>query len=100
MKELNDHIEKIQQLCLLHHVKSLYAFGSVLQDTLKQSSDIDMIVEFQPLELKLYANNYYGLKFSLQEILKRPVDLLENQAIKNPYFRKEIEKKKQPVYVA
>jgi predicted nucleotidyltransferase len=100
MKEINNHIEEIQKLCLQHHVKALYAFGSVLQDRLNQSSDIDMIVEFQPLELKSYANNYYNLKFSLQQILDRPVDLLENQAIKNPYFRKEIEKKKQPVYVA
>ena len=100
MKEINNHIIEIQKLCLQHHVRSLYAFGSVLQDGLKESSDIDMIVEFQPLELKHYANNYYQLKFSLQQVLNRPVDLLENQAIKNPYFRKEIEKKKQPVYVA
>lgn len=100
MKEISNHIKEIQELCLRHQVKALYAFGSVLQNNLKQSSDIDLIVEFQPLELKLYANNYYNLKFPLQQILDRPVDLLENQAIKNPYFRKEIEKKKQPVYVA
>lgn len=100
MKEISKHIKEIQALCLRHQVKALYAFGSVLQDNLKQSSDIDLIVEFQPVELKLYANNYYNLKFSLQLVLDRRVDLLENQAIKNPYFRKEIEKKKQPVYVA
>ena len=100
MKEINKHIEVIQKLCTQHHVKSLYAFGSALQETLKQSSDIDMIVEFQPLDLKFYADNYYNLKFSLQQIFGRPVDLLENQAIRNPYFRQEIEKKKRPVYVA
>ncbi len=100
MKEINKYIDTIQKLCLKHHVKSLYAFGSVLQDTFDQFSDIDMIVEFQPLELKLYAGNYYDLKFSLQQILHRAVDLLENQAIKNPYLRKEIETKKQLVYVA
>jgi predicted nucleotidyltransferase len=100
MKEINKHIEAIEKLCAQHHVKSLYAFGSALQDTLKQSSDIDMIVEFKPLDLKFYADNYYHLKFSLQEVFNRPVDLLENQAIRNPYFRNEVEKKKQPVYVA
>ena len=100
MKEIVYQIKEIQELCKRHQVKVLYAFGSVLQNNLKQSSDIDLIVEFKPVELKLYANNYYNLKFSLQQVLDRPVDLLENQAIKNPYFRKEIEKKKQPVYVA
>jgi predicted nucleotidyltransferase len=37
-----------------------------------------------------YADNYFDFKFSLQEIFKRPVDLLEEKAIKNPYFRQNV----------
>jgi uncharacterized protein len=100
MEEINKHIETIERLCKRHHVKSLYVFGSAASDTLNKESDIDLIVEFNPADLKKYADNYYTLKFALQQVFNRRVDLLENQAIKNPYFIKEIEKRKQPVYVA
>jgi predicted nucleotidyltransferase len=45
-----------------------------------------------------YADNYFDLKFSLQEILKRPVDLLEEKAIKNPYFKQVLNESKELVY--
>ena len=48
--------------------------------------------------MKDYADNYFDFKFSLQDILNRPVDLLEEQAIKNPYFKEELNKKKVIVY--
>jgi predicted nucleotidyltransferase len=44
--------------------------------------------------VKEYGDNYFDFKFSLQDILNRPVDLLEDQAIKNPCFKKELFKKK------
>ena len=45
-----------------------------------------------------YADNYFDLKFSLENIFKRSVDLLEEKAIKNPYFKKVVEEKKQLIY--
>jgi hypothetical protein len=79
-------------------VKSLYAFGSVLTDQFTQASDIDLIVDFYNIDVSEYADNYFGLKFSLEGILKRPIDLLEEKAIKNPYFRMAICQKRQLVY--
>jgi hypothetical protein len=38
------------------------------------------------------------LKFSLEDILKRPIDLLEEKAIKNPYFREDIDQKRKLIY--
>ena len=46
-----------------------------------------MIVDLPGIEVEDYADNYFDFKFSLKDILKRPVDLLEEKAIKNPYFR-------------
>ena len=46
------------------------------------------------ISVKEYGDNYFDFKFSLQDILNRPVDLLEDQAIKNPCFKKELFKKK------
>ncbi|WPO77601.1 hypothetical protein [Flavobacterium sp. KACC 22761] len=45
-----------------------------------------------------YADNYFDFKFSLEEIFKRPIDLLEEKAIKNPYFKENLNKQKQLIY--
>lgn len=76
----------------------MYAFGSVLTDKFSDESDIDLIVDFNPIQLLDYADNYFDLKFSLEDALNRRVDLLEAKAIKNPYFIKAIEKNKQLIY--
>jgi uncharacterized protein len=59
---------------------------------------VDLIVNFIQIPVLEYADNYFDLKFSLENVLKRPVDLLEEKAIKNPYFRRSVEEKKQLVY--
>jgi len=82
----------------MHKVKSLYAFGSVLTDHFNSESDIDLIVDFANIDVEDYADNYFDLKFSLQEIFKRPLDLLEEKAIKNPYFKQPVSKQRQLVY--
>ncbi|MGB4776210.1 MAG: nucleotidyltransferase domain-containing protein [Daejeonella sp.] len=98
MNILENHTSAISKLCEAHKVKTLYAFGSLLTEKFNNESDIDLIVEFEPLDVLDYADNYFDLKFALQEILKRPVDLLEDKAIKNPYFRKTINQQRQLVY--
>ena len=95
MIKLLPHTKDISKLCETHKVKSLYAFGSVLSDKFNDESDIDLIVNFSDVQLLDYADNYFDLKFSLENIFKRSVDLLEEKAIKNPYFKKVVEEKKQ-----
>lgn len=73
-------------------------FGSVLTENFNSDSDIDFLVEFFPVNSKEYADNYYDLKFSLERVLNRKIDLLEETAIKNPYFLQSIQNKKQIVY--
>ncbi len=98
MNRLEKYKAAIIKLCKTHKVKSLYAFGSVLTDNFDSKSDIDLIVDFANLEVEDYADNYFDLKFSLQEIFKRPVDLLEEKAIKNPYFLQNVNQQRQHVY--
>lgn len=82
----------------MHKVKSLYAFGSVLTDRFNKESDIDLIVDFSNIAVEEYADNYFDFKFALQDMLKRPIDLLEEKAIKNPYFIQSIHQQRQLVY--
>ena len=98
MKRLETYTKDISKLCEAHNVKSLYAFGSVLNDSFNKESDIDLIVDFSNVKVEDYADNYFDFKFSLQDILKRPIDLLEEKEIKNPYFRQSINQKRQLVY--
>lgn len=98
MSVLENYNKDILALCKTHKVKSLYAFGSVLTDKFNKESDIDLIVDFENLSVLDYGDNYYNLKFSLETILKRSIDLLEEKAVKNPYLRKTLDKNKVLIY--
>jgi predicted nucleotidyltransferase len=98
MSILDQYSDGIHQLCVRHKVKSLYAFGSVLSEKFNSGSDIDLIVDFDPIDVAHYADNYFDLKFSLQDMLHRPVDLLEEKALKNPYFKQVINQNRKLVY--
>lgn len=92
------HIDKIKTLCNKHKVSKLFVFGSVLTDKFNKSSDIDLLVDFSGVSAYDYADNYFDLKSSLEKLFKRPVDLLEDKAIKNPYLRESIDSSKQLIY--
>ncbi|MFY8212902.1 MAG: nucleotidyltransferase family protein [Flavobacterium sp.] len=98
MNLISQHIDEINTLCKSHKVKSLYAFGSVLTDQFTDQSDIDLIVDFSDIQLLDYSDNYFDLKFALEDTFNRSVDLIEDKAIKNPYFKKAIEKNKALIY--
>jgi predicted nucleotidyltransferase len=98
MNTLTTHKNEINALCANHKVRSLYAFGSVLTPQFNTQSDIDLLVDFNDVDLNDYADNYFDFKFSLQKIFNRPIDLVEAQAIKNPYFKQVVNQTKQLVY--
>jgi len=98
VKELKDHIDQINRLCNTHNVRSLFAFGSVVSDKLKPESDIDLIVDIDSEDPIDYSDNYFALKFQLEDIFNRPIDLLEAKALKNPFLKKQIDNTKVLVY--
>lgn len=97
---LDRYKKDIDRLCLENKVKYLYVFGSVLTDDFNDKSDIDLVVDISSNDPLDYANNYFNLKFSLQDLLNRPIDLLENKAIRNPYIRDNIDRSKTLIYGA
>jgi predicted nucleotidyltransferase len=98
MNIVEKQMDKVGLLCSKHKVKSLYLFGSALTGRFSDKSDVDMLVEFKRMPLKMYADNYFDLKYALQDIFNRNVDLLENKAIKNPFLRRSIDRSKQLIY--
>jgi len=98
MSIIDKDMDKISDLCNKHKVAKLFVFGSILTGNYNKSSDIDFIVDFRNVGLYEYADNYFDLKTSLEKLLNRQVDLLEDKAIKNPYLRKSIDSSKQLIY--
>ena len=95
---ITDSVDKIVALCERHRVLSLYVFGSVLTPSFNANSDIDFLVHFNTAEIADYVTNYFSLKHSLESELGRPVDLVEDQSIRNPIFRHNVDKTKVPLY--
>ncbi|MBK8807570.1 MAG: nucleotidyltransferase domain-containing protein [Bacteroidales bacterium] len=95
---LDNYTNNLIKLCQQNSVMSLYVFGSVLTDRFNEQSDIDLIVDIDSSDPLEYADNYFNLKFALQDLLKRPIDLLENKAIKNPFIRSNIDSSKYLIY--
>ena len=83
---LDIYTDQINRLCESHKVRHLFAFGSVLNDEFTKESDVDLVVDFNVNDPIDYAENYFTLKFSLEDLLKRPIDLLEHKALKNRYL--------------
>ncbi len=98
MNIIDEHIKDITNICQAHKVKHLYAFGSALHENYNEDSDVDLIVSFEPIEVNSYADNYFDLKFSLQELLNRPIDLLEENYIRNPFFKSSVDSNKKLIY--
>jgi predicted nucleotidyltransferase len=82
-----------------HKIKDAYLFGSVLTDGFDEKSDVDFLVNFNddldPLEK---GELMWSLRFSLEDDLNRPIDLITESSLKNPYFIKELNKTKQKIY--
>jgi hypothetical protein len=94
----NLKIDQIRELCKQNKVKTLFAFGSVTRDEFNADSDIDLVVDFEENDPFIYSDLYFSLKSKLEDLLKRQVDLLEERAIKNRFFRQQLESTKVLLY--
>ena len=98
MKVIDQHINQIVLLCEINKVRTLFAFGSVTTEKFSPDSDIDLIVDIEDNDPISYSEKYFNLKFQLEEILKRQIDLLEQKAIRNKFLISEIERTKVQIY--
>jgi len=98
MNLVEQNINSIIQLCKKHRVDSLFLFGSILTDKFGPTSDVDFLVNFEEVDLYHYFENYMNLKESLEQLLNRPVDLVEEKTISNLFLRKSIDRNKRQIY--
>jgi uncharacterized protein len=103
LKIIEQHKDALINLCKKHHVKSLYVFGSALREDFNDASDVDFSVLFDrviltdPLD---YGQNYLDLIDELEKELKRRVDLVSEEGLRNRFFIKELNQTKKLFYAA
>ena len=90
---------KLARLFELRQVTKAYLFGSTAKGSASSTSDVDLLVEFNdslsPIEI---GEMWWALYDDLRVFFGKPVDLLMQRSLKNPYFRKEVERTRKLIY--
>ena len=98
---VEERSDELERLCIIHGVRRLDVFGSASTGQFDpDESDLDFLVEFQPAALDSYADAYFGLLEALGTLFGKPVDLVVESAIRNPYFLQSVKQTRTPVYEA
>lgn len=100
MKLIEINIEKIIELCKKFHVRKLWVFGSILTSRFRPESDIDLCVDFDWKNIPLMdaADNFFDFQSSLENLLKRKIDITDDSAVRNRYFREELNETRRLIY--
>ncbi|MBM5817868.1 MAG: hypothetical protein FJ083_15185 [Cyanobacteria bacterium K_Offshore_surface_m2_239] len=97
---LQAKLEPLRELCERYGVEKLELFGSAAKGTFDpKSSDIDLIAEFNNRREGNYAARFLDFAEGAEALLQRPVDLLTEAMIKNPYFKQAVDESRTTLYV-
>ena len=91
---ITNNITQIKAICKEHKVKELYVFGSAARNEMKEDSDVDFSVDFEEINEKDFANNYFSLMEKFQKLFKRNVDFVTEKFLVNKYFINDLNKNK------
>jgi predicted nucleotidyltransferase len=99
--ELTERRAELEALCRRFDVLRLEVFGSAVTGAFNDESDLDFLVELRfDGSYGGYADRYFSLLEGLEDLFGRPVDLVVDSAIKNPFFRQSVEQTRVPLYAA
>jgi len=98
MFEFEKYQDEINNICQKYYVKSLTAFGSSLSDSFNEKSDVDFLIELDNADNGI--KRYMNVKFELENLLARPVDLTMPKAIKNNRIKNYIYANTRKIYAA
>jgi hypothetical protein len=97
MFKIEDHKQDIKKICRDLRVKRLDLVGSASRGEFEpERSDVDVLVQFDGLD-RLF-DRYFELKKRLESQLGREVDVIEINAVKNPYVKKSLNRDKVRIY--
>lgn len=91
--------DRLAAFCREWKVKELALFGSILREDFGPDSDVDVLVTFQA-EATWSLWDLVDMRDQLQKLFGREIDLVEKEALRNPFCRHEILKTHRVVYAA
>lgn len=102
MKLIEMNMEKIIALCRKYKVAKLWVFGSILTPRFNDESDVDFLVVFDQSRITLLdmVDIFFDFIYALEDLLGRKIDLTDYTAIRNKYFKEEVDEKKQLIWSA
>ena len=86
--QLDVQVPALVELCGRYQVRELLLFGSGARGTLRESSDVDLLVEFEP-EAVVGLLRFHQLQQELERLFGRPVDLVPKRGL-NPAIRNAV----------
>ena len=98
MKLIEMNMEKIVALCKKYKVAKLWVFGSILTPRFNDDSDVDFSVIFHYDQIQDLFVTFFDFIDELQDLLGRKVDMVDETAVRNSFFRKELDKTKYLIY--
>ena len=99
---LQQHRRSIEAVCKAHHIKRLYAFGSIVRNDFTPESDVGLLytVDYSVVAVPDAADNFFDFYEKMQTVFGRKVDLVSESALQNPYLRASIDEDKILLYEA
>lgn len=91
--------ERIEEFCRKWQITEFALFGSVLREDFRPDSDVDVLVTFDPASHWSLLHIVEMIE-ELKSIFGRSVDLVEKDAIRNPFRRHSILTSHQVLYAA
>ncbi len=91
--------DRLAKLCRKWKVTELSLFGSILCDDFRPDSDVDVLVIFQP-DTPWSLWDLMEMKEELEVLFGRPVDMIEKEALRNPWRKRRILSTYEVVYAA
>lgn len=91
--------DKIDSFCRQWKVKELSLFGSALRDDFRPDSDVDVLVSFFA-DARWSLFDLVNMADELRDVFGRPVDLVEKEALRNPFRRHSILSTRKVIYAA
>lgn len=99
MVDLDAYRSQVIELCQSLSVRRLELVGSAAREDFDpESSDIDVLIEFKGNHALF--DRYFDLKYGLESIFGRKVDVIQSGAAKNPHLRASLEHDRIAIYEA
>lgn len=97
--QINVDKSQITEFCLKWRIREFSLFGSALRDDFRPDSDVDVLVSFAA-DAQWSLFDIVQMQDELKAIFGREVDLVEKEALRNPFRRRAILSGREVLYAA